>query len=48
MDTDELNRIVKKLNDAKAISEWHFRDALEDIIEHYAVNNDTGFPFGDS
>ena len=36
MDSDELNRAVQKLNEAKAISEWHFRDAVEELLEEYA------------
>lgn len=40
MDTDELNRIVKKLNDARAISEWHFRDAVEELLESYSPDDE--------
>lgn len=36
MDNADLDYIVKKLNEAKAISEWHFRDAVEEIMEKYA------------
>jgi hypothetical protein len=32
MDSGELDRIIRKLNEAKAISEWHFRDAVEELI----------------
>lgn len=32
MDDGELDRWVKRLNEAKAISEWHFRDAVEDLL----------------
>lgn len=40
MDPDELNRAVEKLNDAKAISEWHFRDAVEELLIEYANMDD--------
>jgi len=39
MDSGELDRIVKKLNDAKAISEWHFRDAVEDLLEEHGYRH---------
>ena len=35
MDSDDLDRIVQRLNEAKAISEWHFRDAVEELLEEY-------------
>jgi hypothetical protein len=35
METTELDRIVRKLNEAKAISEWHFRDAVQELMERY-------------
>ncbi len=33
--TAELNEIVRKLSEAKAVSEWHFRDAVQELIEEY-------------
>lgn len=30
---DDVDRAVQKLKEAQAISEWHFRDAVEEIIE---------------
>lgn len=30
---DEVDRAVQKLKEAQAISEWHFRDAVEELIE---------------
>ena len=35
MDAGELDRIIRKLNEAKAISEWHFRDVGEEILGAY-------------
>ena len=32
MEDGELDRVVRKLNEAKAISEWHFRDAVEELL----------------
>jgi len=30
---DDIDVAVKKLKGALAISEWHFRDAVEDLME---------------
>ena len=34
---DELNEIIRKLDLAKSISEFHFRDAVRELIEECAT-----------
>lgn len=43
MDTGELDRVIRKLNDAKAISEWHFRDAVEDVLDEIIDETELGY-----
>ena len=33
MDVDNLDAMVQRLKDALAISEFHFRDAVQELIE---------------
>lgn len=33
MDDDELNEIIRKLDLAKSISEFHYRDAVRELLE---------------
>lgn len=32
---DDVDIEVRKLKEALAVSEWHFRDAVEDLMERY-------------
>ena len=35
MDEETLNEIIRKLNLAKSISEFHFRDEVRELFEAY-------------
>ena len=39
---DDVDYYVRKLNEAKAISEYHFRDAVEDMIEQLTLSASLG------
>ena len=32
----DVDAEVRKLKEALAVSEWHFRDAVEDLMERYS------------
>lgn len=42
MDAGELDRVVRKLTEAKAISEWHFRDAVEEVLDEIINETELG------
>jgi len=39
---DELNEVIRKLDLAKSISEWHFRDAVRELLEECEANASMG------
>ena len=39
----ELEEVVRTLNEAKAISEWHFRDAVQELLEEVDDEKDDFF-----
>lgn len=40
---DELNEIIRKLDLAKSISEFHFRDAVRELMDEYITCPRCGF-----